>query len=202
MNLIEILKAQGLTDDQINKITNSMKDNKIYETSIEGVDEKYSKLKTEKENLDGQLNTANDTIGKFEGGLTKKEADDLKTKHLEQIKQQSIDFKKDKAVNDKFSHVEDEDVREFLISKIDREKIIIKEDGTSEGLEEQYEAISEKNPNLLKEAVPDNTGSLGNYGRKGKPIVNPWKKETFNLTEQARILRENPILAQQLKQQI
>lgn len=30
---------------------------------------------------------------------------------------------------------------------------------------------------------------------------NPWKKETFNLTEQAKILRENPELAKQLKAQ-
>lgn len=199
MKLIEILKSQGLTDDQINKIINAMKENKIYETSLENAEEEYSKLKTEKENLEGQLNTANDTIGKFEGGLTKKEADDLKVQHAEQVKQQIIDFKKDKAISNIFSHVEDEDVREFLISKIDREKIIIKEDGTDEGLQEQYEAISEKNPNLLKETIPNNTGSLGNYGRKGKPIVNPWSKETFNLTEQARILRENPTLAEQLK---
>jgi hypothetical protein len=30
---------------------------------------------------------------------------------------------------------------------------------------------------------------------------NPWKKETFNLTEQAKILNENPELAKQLKAQ-
>lgn len=30
-------------------------------------------------------------------------------------------------------------------------------------------------------------------------IKNPWKKETFNLTEQMRILRENPPLAARLK---
>lgn len=32
-------------------------------------------------------------------------------------------------------------------------------------------------------------------------IVNPWKKETFNLTKQAEILKENPQLAAQLKAQ-
>jgi hypothetical protein len=30
-------------------------------------------------------------------------------------------------------------------------------------------------------------------------VVNPWAKETFNLTEQARILRESPELALRLK---
>ncbi|MCR4398940.1 MAG: DUF4355 domain-containing protein [Firmicutes bacterium] len=47
-------------------------------------------------------------------------------------------------------------------------------------------------------------------GAAGKPLgagtnppaksdVNPWKKETFNLTMQAKILRENPALAARLK---
>ena len=39
MKLLEILKAQGLTDDQINAIQTSMKENKVYETSLENADE-------------------------------------------------------------------------------------------------------------------------------------------------------------------
>ncbi|WP_059050841.1 DUF4355 domain-containing protein [Paenibacillus senegalimassiliensis] len=38
----------------------------------------------------------------------------------------------------------------------------------------------------------------GGGGSKGGGQVNPWKQETFNLTEQGRILRENPELAKQL----
>ena len=48
MKLLEILKAQGLTDDQINAIQTSMKENKVYETSLENADERYNKLKTQK----------------------------------------------------------------------------------------------------------------------------------------------------------
>jgi hypothetical protein len=44
-------------------------------------------------------------------------------------------------------------------------------------------------------------GSLGNNG-SGAAIVNPFKKDTLNLTEQARILREDPTLAAQLKTQV
>ncbi len=35
MKLLEILKAQGLTDEQIKAIQTSMKENKVYETSLE-----------------------------------------------------------------------------------------------------------------------------------------------------------------------
>ena len=46
------------------------------------------------------------------------------------------------------------------------------------------------------------TGS-GSTGAKTNmaPIKNPWKKETFNLTEQGRIFKENPELAQRLKKE-
>jgi len=51
-------------------------------------------------------------------------------------------------------------------------------------------------------AFPDmNNGSGGdvNTGGKGGSNVNPWKAETKNITEQARVTRENPALAAQFK---
>ncbi len=41
--------------------------------------------------------------------------------------------------------------------------------------------------------------NAGGGGTEAK--INPWKKETFNLTEQGRILRDNPELAKQLQAQ-
>jgi hypothetical protein len=35
----------------------------------------------------------------------------------------------------------------------------------------------------------------------GERVDNPWKKESFNLTLQGKILRENPTLANRLKQE-
>ena len=55
MKLLEILKAQGLTDEQIKAIQTSMKENKVYETSLENADERYNKLKTQKSELDNLL---------------------------------------------------------------------------------------------------------------------------------------------------
>lgn len=45
MTLREILKAQGLTDEQVEKITGEMNQNKIYLSSEENLDEKYKDLK-------------------------------------------------------------------------------------------------------------------------------------------------------------
>ena len=62
MDFKELLKAQGLSDDQIKAITKSMKENKIYTTSEENIDTRYAKLKEKKEDLETQLTSANDTI--------------------------------------------------------------------------------------------------------------------------------------------
>ena len=42
-------------------------------------------------------------------------------------------------------------------------------------------------------------GAGTTQGANNPPIKNPFKKETLNLTEQARLLRENPELAKQMK---
>ena len=46
-----------------------------------------------------------------------------------------------------------------------------------------------------------NSGSGGdvNAGQGGGKVVNPWKPESKNITEQARLNKENPTLAAQLK---
>ncbi len=49
MNLQEILKSQGLTDEQIETITGEMKQNKIFTTAEENLDIRYNDLKTKYE---------------------------------------------------------------------------------------------------------------------------------------------------------
>ena len=54
MTLEELLKAQGLSDEQIKAITASMKENKIYTASEENLDIRYGKLKTDYDTLSTQ----------------------------------------------------------------------------------------------------------------------------------------------------
>lgn len=58
----QFLKDQGLEDSQIEKITKAMPNAKIYLASEEKLDERYQKLKGQKELLDEQLTAANGTI--------------------------------------------------------------------------------------------------------------------------------------------
>ena len=69
---------------------------------------------------------------------------------------------------------------------------------TSEGLlaEVWLEDFSKSRPHWFPESVGG--GSRGSSGPGGVG-VNPWAKDTFNLTEQGRITREEPKRAEQLK---
>jgi hypothetical protein len=64
------------------------------------------------------------------------------------------------------------------------------------------ETIWQQNLEKAVEAKFKESGRTPNPGSPGGPgQTNPWKKETFNLTEQGRLLRENPELARQLMAQ-
>lgn len=52
--LTEILKAQGLTDEQITAISKAMKESKVYVAGEENLDIRYGKLKTEFDSLTQQ----------------------------------------------------------------------------------------------------------------------------------------------------
>lgn len=172
MTIQEILKAQGLNDEQINKITTSMEENKIYTTSLENVDEMYNKLKTQNDDLKGQLDTANATIEDLKKNNTDNETLQNTIKEhettIENLKKESLEFKKDTLIDSKFSNVKEDDYREFLKSKIDKEKISFLEDGTPEGLEEQYKIVTEKYPNLTGEKTPGGSGFNPPGGDGGK----------------------------------
>ena len=54
MTLQEILKNQGLTDEQIEAVIGEMKQNKIYTTNEENIDIRYNKLKADHDSLTAQ----------------------------------------------------------------------------------------------------------------------------------------------------
>ena len=62
MTLQQILKAAGLSEEQITKIMNSMKENKIFTAGEENLDTRYSKLKADHEGVTNELKEAQELI--------------------------------------------------------------------------------------------------------------------------------------------
>lgn len=85
---------------------------------------------------------------------------------------------------------------DLLITKFDKAKLVVGADGAVSGIDEQLTAIKEQYKDLFTPVV---TGRQPN-NNSGSPsgTKNPWSKEYFNLTEQGKILRENPEYAKQL----
>lgn len=70
------------------------------------------------------------------------------------------------------------------------------EDATPMQLEKWVEGLTKSAPHLFEESRGAGAPGSGTGGVNGP---NPFSQKTFNLTEQGRIMRENPALAQRLK---
>lgn len=74
MTLQEILKAKGMTDEDIESVIGEMKQNKIFTTSHENMDVRYPKLKADHENLTAQHGESTRLIEQFKAGTKDNEA--------------------------------------------------------------------------------------------------------------------------------
>lgn len=204
MGFKEFLQSLGYTDEQITAIIDGMKTNKIYLSKEENIDTRYEKLKGQKTDLETQLATANQTIENLKKDNKDNEAlqtkvteyettiETLKTESANKIKQLTI------ATAIKGALVgADEKYHALLEKAFDTSKVVVNDDGTLTGFNEQVEVVKTQYADLFTATLGGNTPpakTKSPYSDK-----NPWSKEHFNLTEQARILRENPQLAEQLK---
>lgn len=103
MNLIEILKAKGISDDIIKAVQDDMKANKIFTASEENLDIRYKKLKDEhdlivKERDEGK--TLIDSLQKNNKGneALQKQVSDYQTQ-MEQLQAELQQTKIDSAIN-------------------------------------------------------------------------------------------------------
>jgi hypothetical protein len=202
MTLVEILKEQGLTDEQITAITTGMSTNKLFVTKEEKIEERYEKVKIERDGLKEKLDTAETTIKNL-----KKDNEDNETlqatikTHEKTIATMKTDYetkiREMNITNAIQSKLTDTKYPELLATKFDKSKLSVADDGTVLGIDEQLATIKENYKDLFTPIVkgkqPNNTGGNPNN------VKNPWSKEHYNLTEQGKLLRENPELAAQLK---
>ncbi|MCC0642656.1 phage scaffolding protein [Clostridioides sp. ZZV14-6150] len=204
----ELLKSLGYQDTDIKNIVEGMKKEKIYTSKEENIDERYNKLKEQKSALEEQIKGANDTISDLKKNSKNSEDIEVKVKEWEtkyneldntskvKIKNMTIDY----AIKSKLSGV-NEKYRKLLCKEFDTEKLEVKDTGEIIGLDEQFKNISETYKEWFESSTPSNTGSPGNFPRKSNVVNNPFIKETFNLTEQGKLLKENPDKAKEFAAQ-
>lgn len=188
----EDLIAMGLTEEQAGKVMEALNGNYVTKTRFNEVNQENGKLKKTLSERDSQMEELKKTSGNNEE--LQKKIEELQAgnkaeaeKHEKEIKDLRLTSAIKLALSGK---VHDEDMAAALF---DREKLVLTADGKVSGLEEQIKAIRENKAFLFKDA-----GSYNPAGGSGVPKNNPFAKETWNMTEQGKLFRENPVQAREL----
>ena len=185
------LKAIGLTDEQVDKVLAGYEGwvpksrfdeiNDAKKKALEDVAERDKQLETLKKNQ-GDAEALKNQIAELQKA-NKAAAAEYDKKVAE--------MKLDAAIRAGITNAQDVGI---VAGLIDRSKVTIGEDGKLTGLDEQINALQKDKAFLFK----PNAGGGYNPAGGSNPAKNPFAKDTFNMTEQGRLFRENPEQARAL----
>ena len=180
MTLQEILKAKGMSDEDIEATIGEMKQNKIFTTVHENMDVRYPKLKADHDNLTAQHGESTKLIEQFKAGAKDNEALQGKITSYEatiqnlttQLNEQKIDSAMDRKLIAAGAKFEDLDYLKFQwrkkgdITLGDDDEIKGGEDAIA-GLKTQHpvqfataESQRELQPHQLRDHQQDNGGGM------------------------------------------
>lgn len=195
--LLEKFKSGEVNIDEVLAKIEEGKKDMIPRARLNEKNEEIKRLKEEIENRDKQIGVLEKSV---------KGNEELE-KQIQELKAKNEDWSrkyKETQINTaiKLAAKDAKDPEDVLIF-LDKSKLELNEDGSVKGLDEALEGLRESKPYLFGNESPKLKGRtpimVGNtVEHTGK---NPWSKETFNLTEQARIMKEDPELAKKLKEQ-
>ena len=198
--LKEILKKAGIEegklDSVISDISKELPKHFIPKDKYNEVAEAKKKLEKDIQDRDKQLEDLKNAAGSNEelkAQIEQLQSENQKAAEEWQAKmaQMQLDFAIEKALA--AAKAKNQKAVKALLDlekvKLDGEQIL--------GLDDQLKAIKESDPYLFGD--PGKVGSGTNPPGAGNAEANPWKKETWNLTQQGQILREDPAKATRMK---
>lgn len=205
MTLEEILKSQGLSDEQIATITGEMKQNKIFTSTEENLDIRYNKLKGDFDNLTAQhgestklieqLKAGTKDSEKLQGQITSYEAEISNLQ--EQLKQSQLDS----AIKISLLEAKVSDVDYMTFKLKEKGELELGEDGKIKGIDDKIAGLKTQFPTQFETA---------RGGLKVDPLELPKQtdteptitKEQFNkmgYDSRVKLKEENPKLYETLK---
>lgn len=164
MTLEEILKSQGLNDEQVESIVGEMKQNKIFTASEENLDVRYGKLKTDHEGKLAELEKANGLISELQ--KTNKGNEEMQTQitdyknQVEQLQQEIEQTKIDAAIKVALLSEKALDV-DYLTFKL-REKgdaLELDEQGNIKGWKDKVDSLKTQFPTQFETAGENGKGA-------------------------------------------
>ncbi len=155
----ELLKKLGYTDEDITKIEQGLSDEKIFLTKEENIEERYSKLRAQKEELENKVQTLTETntniqteYDNYKKGSITQEEYETKVKEIQdeadtRVKQNNFDSKLSLKLMGKEINARDS---KDIIANLDVSKITLDGDNFI-GLDEQIKNLKEKKSYLFNE---------------------------------------------------
>lgn len=173
------------------------------EGTMNKINEEMPKHMVPKEDFNNkvkELNTANNTIKTLKNENKDNETlqNTIKTHEttISNLQKENADMKKTYALRDEIKKTGCTDPDYLIYKHGGLEKFTFDKDGNPVGVEAVVKGYKESNPVLFP------TGRVEQHynpaGGGTNPTGNPFAKETFNLTEQGKLFRENPEQARAL----
>ena len=156
MTLQEILKAKGMSDQDIESTIGEMKQNKIFTASEENLDIRYKKLKDDHDNLTAQHGESTKLIEQFKAGAKDNEALQGKitsyeatiAKLSEQLKQTQIES----AIKVALLGAKATDVDYLTFKLKEKGEITLDENGNIKGIDDMLAGLKTQCPAFFESA--------------------------------------------------
>lgn len=201
MTLQEILKAKGLSDEDIESVVGEMKQNKIFTASEENLDIRYGKLKGDFDTLTKQHGESTQLIEQLKKsnagneGLQQKITEYEGT--VEKLQKENEQLKIDSALKIALLEANVTDV-DYLTFKIkEKGEVTLGEDGKIKGMDDTITALktqypqhfaSESKKKVDENKLPGSDDGTGHDGLTKKDILSK------SYAERQKIFEENPDL--------
>ena len=156
MNLIEIMKAKGISEDIIQAVQEDMKANKVFTASEENLDIRYGKLKADHDGKLAELAEANNLIAELKKnnkgneGLQQK-VTDYEAK-IEQLQAENAKIKLDAAIKVELLSSKALDVDYLTFKLKEKGELELDENGKIKGWDDKIAALKTQFPTQFESA--------------------------------------------------
>lgn len=156
MNLIEIMKAKGISGDIIQAVQEDMKTNKVFTASEENLDIRYGKLKTDHDSKLAELAEANNLIAELKKnnkgneGLQQKVTD--YEARIEQLQAENARIKLDAAIKVELLSNKALDVDYLTFKLKEKGELELDEQGKIKGWDDKIAALKTQFPTQFESA--------------------------------------------------
>ena len=186
MTLQEILKAKGMSDEDIAVVLADMKQNKIFTASEENLDIRYKKLKDDHDTLTAQHGESTKLIEQLKAGSTNNEALQSKITSYEaqiatlneQLNEQKIDSAMDRKLTSAGAKPEDFDYLKFQWRK--KGEIKLDDNGEIKGGDDAIAGLKTQHPVQFTSATTQRELEPHKLPDRDKDGGNTVTKEEFN----------------------